>query len=46
MEKMGFEFIGEKQSTYFKDDEILMLKCYECNKEMFMNRNNKKVYKR
>lgn len=38
MEKMGFEFTGEKQSTYFKDDEILMSKCYQCNKEMFMNR--------
>ena len=39
MEKLGFEFIGKKQSTYFKGDKILIAKKYHCNKEKFLNRN-------
>ena len=38
MEKFGFKYIGDKQSTYFKDDEILMSKKYCCNKELYLNR--------
>lgn len=40
MEKLGFEFIGTKKSTYYKDDEILVLKRYHGNKELFLNRDN------
>ena len=44
MEKLGFEYVGEKQSTYFEGDTILMSKMYHGNKELFLNRNqNKKV---
>ena len=38
MEKLGFKYIGMKQSSYFKDDEILMAKEYYVNKELFLNR--------
>lgn len=39
MEKLGFEKTGEKQSTYFDDeDNILQSYCYVCNKELFLNR--------
>lgn len=42
MEKLGFERIGEKQSTYFDDkDNILHNYCYICNKESFLNNFNK-----
>ena len=40
MEKLGFEFIGTKKSTYYKGDEILVLKRYHGNKELFLNRDN------
>ena len=40
MEKLGFEFVGTKKSTYYKDDEILISKEYHGNKELFLNRNN------
>ena len=40
MEKLGFEFVGTKKSSYFKDDEILVSKEYHGNKELFLNRNN------
>ena len=39
MEKLGFEFVGKKQSTYFKGNEILIAKKYHCDKEQFLNRN-------
>ncbi len=35
MEKLGFEYIGDKKSTYFDGDEILISKEYFCNKKMF-----------
>ena len=39
MEKLGFEKIVEKQSTYFDDENnILQSYCYICNKELFLNR--------
>ncbi len=40
MEKLGFEFVGTKKSSYFKDDEILISKEYHGTKELFLNRNN------
>lgn len=40
MEKLGFEFVGIKKSSYFKDDEILDSKEYHGNKELFLNGNN------
>ena len=41
MAKLGFERIGEKQSTYYdENDNILNLYCYSITKEMFLNRNN------
>ena len=40
MEKLGFEFVGIKKSSYFKDDEILASKEYHGNKELFLNGNN------
>ena len=40
MEKLGFKYVGTKQSTYFKDNEILIVKEYYGNKELFLNRNN------
>ena len=43
MEKLGFKYIGPKQSTYFKDDEILTSKEYYGNKELFLNRNSQNV---
>ena len=42
MEKLGFEYIGTKKSSYFKDDEILTSKKYHGNKELFLNRNHNK----
>ena len=41
MEKLGFEFVGTKKSSFFKDDEILIAKKYHGNKELFLNRNSK-----
>ena len=46
MEKLGFEFVGTKKSTYYKDDEILVCKEYHGNKELFLNRSKVKKYKR
>ena len=43
MEKLGFEFVGIKQSTYFNDDKILTLKEYHGNRELFLSKNNKKI---
>lgn len=41
MEKLGFEKIGEKQTTYFDDnDNILVNYCYTVDKEQFLNKNN------
>lgn len=45
MEKFGFEFVGTKQSSYFKDNEILISKEYLLNKELFFNRGNNKLIK-
>lgn len=42
MEKMGFKFVGVEKSTYFNDDEILTLKEYYGNKELFLNRTSRK----
>lgn len=41
MEKLGFEFVGTKKSSYFKDDEILVSKEYHGNRELFLNRSNR-----
>ena len=38
MEKLGFQYVGEKESTYFKDNEILILKEYHCNRDSYMNK--------
>lgn len=39
MEKLGFEKIGEKLSTYFDDaDNILHSYCFVCTKDLFINR--------
>lgn len=38
MEKLGFQYIGNKESTYFKDNEILIAKEYYCSKESYLNR--------
>ena len=38
MEKLGFQYIGDKKLTYYKDKEILTLKEYYLNKELFDNR--------
>ncbi len=46
MEKLGFEYVGEKISTYYKDDEVLVCKEYHGNKELFLNRNNKGITKK
>ena len=40
MEKLGFEFVGTKKSSYFKDDEILISKEYHGTRELFLNRDN------
>ena len=40
MEKLGFEYIGTKKSSFFKDDEILISKKYHGNKKLFLNRKN------
>lgn len=41
MEKLGFERVGEYQSTYFdENDNILMSYCYVGNKEKFINSYN------
>ncbi|MBE6147153.1 MAG: GNAT family N-acetyltransferase [Firmicutes bacterium] len=45
MEKLGFEFFGNKKSTYFKDDEILVSREYHGNKELFLNSVKSKRYK-
>lgn len=37
MEKLGFKYVGEKKSTYFKDNEILISKEYYCNRELYLN---------
>lgn len=42
MEKLGFEKIGEKQSTYFDDNNILQSYCYVCDKELFLNKHTNK----
>lgn len=39
MEKLGFEYVGTKQSTYFKDNDILILKKYHGTKKN-LNRQN------
>lgn len=39
MEKLGFEYIGNKKSTYFKDNEILECKEYYCTKNLFLKNN-------
>lgn len=39
MEKLGFEYIGNKMSTYYNDNEILESKIYHGTRELFMNRN-------
>lgn len=38
MEKLGFEFVGTKKFSYYKDNEILICKEYHGNKELFLNR--------
>jgi RimJ/RimL family protein N-acetyltransferase len=38
MEKLGFVYDGEYQSTYYYGDEILMAKKYYGNKDLFLNR--------
>lgn len=38
MEKLGFKYLENKKSTYFKDNEILISKEYYCNKESYLNR--------
>lgn len=43
MEKLGFEHTGYIQSTYYENDKILLEKTYHCNKELFLNREYKKV---
>ena len=40
MEKLGFEYYGTKQSSFFKDGEILKSKKYHGTKEMFLNKIN------
>lgn len=40
MEKLGFERVGEKKSTYFDGDNILMSYHYVGDKEKFYNREN------
>lgn len=37
MEKLGFEFTGYRNSSYYEGNEILTSKEYHCNKEMFLN---------
>ena len=39
MEKLGFKYLENKKSTYFKDNKILISKEYYCNKESYLNRN-------
>lgn len=38
MEKLGFKYVGNKKSTYFKNNEILISKQYYCNKKLYLNR--------
>ena len=40
MEKLGFERVGEKKSTYFDGDNILMSYYYVGDKEKFYNKDN------
>ena len=37
-EKLGFKYTGDKKSTYFEGDEILISKKYYLDKELFNNR--------
>ena len=39
LEKLGFKYIDTIKSSYYKVNEILMLKEYFINKELFNNRN-------
>lgn len=46
MEKLGFSRTGEKQSTYLDEEgNIVTSYCYECNREMFLERgtSNRKI---
>ena len=43
MEKLGFKYVGIEKSTYFRDDEILISKKYYVDKELFLNRDNKRT---
>ena len=38
MEKLGFERIGERQSTYFDNNNILINYCYKVDREKFSNK--------
>lgn len=40
MEKLGFEFVGTKKSTFFNGDEVLTSKRYHGTKESFLKPNN------
>lgn len=40
MKKLGFQFVGTKKSTYYKDDEILTALEYHGDKDLFFNRNS------
>ena len=44
MEKLGFEYIGDDKSTYYKDDKILICKKYHSNKELFLNKFNNPLH--
>lgn len=41
MEKLGFELVGYHQSTYFKDNEILVSRDYHGTKKFFFNKMKK-----
>ena len=44
MERLGFEHVGEYQSSYYdENNEIVFNKKYYGNKELFLNRNNKRI---
>ena len=38
MEKLGFKYVGNKKSTYFKDNEILISKEYCCNRDLYLKK--------
>lgn len=42
MERLGFEYTGNKESTYYDNDEILISKEYHGNRELFLNRKKNK----